>query len=65
MVRFADDFIMGFERLEDAQKVRRVIDKRFVRFGLRINAEKARLGHARLAGRRIMISGADFALLQH
>ena len=43
MVRFADDFIMGFERLEDAQKVLRVIDKRFARFGLKINAEKTRL----------------------
>jgi RNA-directed DNA polymerase len=43
MVRFADDFIMGFERLEDAQKVMRVIDKRFARFGLKINAEKTRL----------------------
>ena len=28
MVRFADDFVMGFERLEDAQKVRRVLAKR-------------------------------------
>jgi RNA-directed DNA polymerase len=43
MVRFADDFIMGFERLEAAQKVMRVIDKRFARFGLKINAEKTRL----------------------
>ena len=43
MVRFADDFVMGFERLEDAQKVMRVIDKRFARFGLKINAEKTRL----------------------
>lgn len=43
MVRFADDFIMGFEHLEDAQKVRRVIDKRFARFGLKVNAEKTRL----------------------
>ena len=43
MVRFADDFIMGFEHLEDAQKVMRVIDKRFARFGLKVNAEKTRL----------------------
>lgn len=43
MVRFADDFVMGFERLEDAEKVRRVIDKRFTRFGLKINADKTRL----------------------
>ena len=43
MVRFADDFIMGFERLEDAQKVQRVLAKRCARFGLEINAEKTRL----------------------
>lgn len=43
MVRFADDFVMGFERLEDAQKVQRVIEKRFARFGLKINAQKTRL----------------------
>jgi len=43
MVRFADDFIMGFERLEDAHKVMRVIGKRFARFGLKINEHKTRL----------------------
>ena len=43
MVRFADDFVMGFEREEDAHKVQRVIAKRFARFGLQINAEKTRL----------------------
>jgi hypothetical protein len=43
LVRFADDFVMGFERLEDAQKVQRVIAQRFARFGLKINAEKTRL----------------------
>lgn len=43
MVRFADDFVMGFERLEDACKVQRVLTKRFARYGLKINAEKTRL----------------------
>lgn len=43
MVRFADDFVMGFENLEDAQKVLRVIEKRFARFGLKINAQKTRM----------------------
>ncbi len=43
MVRFADDFVMGFESLEDAQKVQRVIEKRFARFGLVINAQKTRM----------------------
>jgi hypothetical protein len=43
MVRFADDFIMGFERLEDVDKVQRVIAKRFAKFGLEINTKKTRL----------------------
>ena len=43
MVRFADDFVMGFARREDAVKVQRVIEERFARFGLKINAEKTRL----------------------
>jgi group II intron reverse transcriptase/maturase len=43
MVRWADDFIMGFERVEDVEKVQKVIAKRFARFGLKINAEKTRL----------------------
>jgi len=54
MVRFADDFIMGFERLEDVEKVQRVIAKRFAKFGLKINAKKTRLvsfGRPPLGGR--------------
>ena len=43
MVRYADDFVMGFERLEDVHKVQRVIANRFARFGLKINTEKTRL----------------------
>lgn len=43
MVRFADDFIMGFECLEDVEKVQRVIGKRFAKYGLEINVKKTRL----------------------
>jgi RNA-directed DNA polymerase len=43
MVRFADDFIMGFEDLKDVEKVQKVIGQRFERFGLEINTEKTRL----------------------
>ena len=43
MVRFADDFIMGFENLRDVERVQKVIGQRFDRFGLKINAEKTRL----------------------
>ena len=43
MVRWADDFVMGFECLEDVRKVQRVIVKRFARYGLKINTGKTRL----------------------
>jgi RNA-directed DNA polymerase len=43
LVRFADDFVMGFETLADAQKVLRVIAKRLARYGLKINADKTRM----------------------
>ncbi|HRY31357.1 MAG TPA: reverse transcriptase domain-containing protein [Bacteroidales bacterium] len=43
MVRYADDFVMGFERKEDAQRVMKVIFKRFSKYGLRLHPEKTRM----------------------
>lgn len=43
MVRFADDFVMGFETEEDARRVYAVLFKRFEKHGLRIHPEKTRL----------------------
>ena len=43
LVRFADDFVMGYAFKGDAEKVFRVLPKRFERFGLSIHAEKSRL----------------------
>jgi len=43
LVRFADDFIVGFERKEDAEKVYRVLFKRFEKYGLSLHPEKTRL----------------------
>ena len=43
MVRFADDFIMGFEDQRDAQRVYEVLYKRFAKHGLTIHPEKTRL----------------------
>lgn len=42
LVRFADDFVLAFETLEDAERVRAVLDKRMERYGLRVHAEKTR-----------------------
>lgn len=43
LVRFADDFICGFERRDDAERVLGVLGKRLGRFGLRLHPEKTRL----------------------
>jgi len=43
LVRFADDFILGFEKQEDAEKVYRVLFRRFEKYGLRLHEEKTRL----------------------
>jgi RNA-directed DNA polymerase len=43
LARFADDFVMGFSLKSDAERVYRVLPKRFERFGLRIHPEKSRM----------------------
>jgi len=43
LIRYCDDFIIGFERQEDAQRVREVLGKRMARFGLTLQPEKTRL----------------------
>ena len=43
LVRYADDFILGFENKEDAEKVYRVLFRRFEKYGLSLHAEKTRL----------------------
>jgi RNA-directed DNA polymerase len=43
LVRFADDFVQGFEFKEDAEKVYAVLFRRFEKFGLKLHEEKTRL----------------------
>ena len=43
MVRYADDFVMGFEREDDARRVLSVLPRRLERFRLTMNPEKTRL----------------------
>ncbi len=42
-VRFADDFIIGCEREDDARRIVDVLPKRFARFGLAIHPDKSNL----------------------
>jgi group II intron reverse transcriptase/maturase len=43
LIRYCDDFIIGFEREDDARRVRVVLEKRLGRFGLTLHPDKTRL----------------------
>jgi RNA-directed DNA polymerase len=43
LIRYADDFVMGFACEEDARKVLDVLPKRFAKYGLTIHPDKTRL----------------------
>lgn len=43
MVRYADDFVMGFEKGRDAWRMRTELVTRFTIFGLALNEKKTRL----------------------
>lgn len=43
LVRYADDFVIGFECEEDARRVHEVLPKRFARYGLTLHPDKTRL----------------------
>ena len=43
LIRYGDDFLLGFERLDDAQRVMAVLGKRLGRFGLTLHPDKTRL----------------------
>jgi RNA-directed DNA polymerase len=43
IVRYADDFIVGFQYREEAQRFQRELRERFAKFGLELKAEKTRI----------------------
>jgi group II intron reverse transcriptase/maturase len=43
LVRYADDFVILFERKDDAERVMKVLEQRMARFGLALHPEKTRL----------------------
>lgn len=43
IVRYADDFVMGFQYRADAEKMRRELKERLARFNLELHGEKTRL----------------------
>jgi group II intron reverse transcriptase/maturase len=45
LIRYADDFVIGFEREDDAKRVMAVIGQRMTKYGLTLHPEKTRLLH--------------------
>jgi RNA-directed DNA polymerase len=43
LIRYADDFVIGFERRDDAERVLEVLHKRMARYGLTLHPDKTRL----------------------
>jgi group II intron reverse transcriptase/maturase len=43
LVRYCDDFVLGFERQEDAERVMAVLSKRLGKYGLTLHPDKTRL----------------------
>lgn len=43
IVRYADDFVMGFQYQHDAERFRKALEARMQEFGLEMNSEKTRL----------------------
>ena len=43
LIRYCDDFLIGFEREDDARRVHAVLGKRMERFGLTLHPDKTRL----------------------
>ena len=43
IVRYADDFVMGFQYWADAARMRRELEERLAKFNLELNGEKTRL----------------------
>jgi hypothetical protein len=55
ITRFADDYVLGFERREDAVRVLNVLPKRFARYGLSLHPEKTRRNRLAPALRKAQI----------
>jgi len=51
LIRYADDFVIAFEREDDAKRVERVLGRRFERFGLKLHPYGVSLRLARVRRR--------------
>jgi RNA-directed DNA polymerase len=62
LVRYADDFVMGFACEEDARRVLDVLPKRFGKYGLTIHPDKTRLVPFVRPPRRLLPAGSAGAV---
>ena len=74
-MRYADDFVIGFEHRDDAERVMAVLPKRLGRYGLTLQPDKTRLvpfglpapaaagrqrsGHVRLLGVHALLAAGS------
>jgi len=68
LIRFADDFVMGFTHKEDAERVLAVLPKRLGKYNLTLHPEKTRLihlGEEEKGGNRHESSCFDFLGFTH
>jgi hypothetical protein len=61
LVRYADDFVMGFACERDARRVLEVLPKRFGKYGLTIHPDKTRLLPFERPGKRSSTLGSGQA----
>ena len=52
LIRYADDFVIGVSREDDARRVLEVLPKRMSKYGLTVHPEKTRAGAVPTASRR-------------
>jgi len=60
LIRYADDFVVGFSHEEDARRVMAVLPKRFGKYGLTIHPDKTRLMPFRRPPHRRPPSGTGY-----
>jgi RNA-directed DNA polymerase len=51
LIRYADDFVIAFQKRSDAERVYKVLGLRFERYGLRLHPDKTRLVNVQRPGR--------------
>jgi group II intron reverse transcriptase/maturase len=65
LIRYADDFVIVCERLDDAERIYEVLPKRFSKYGLTLHVEKTKLLDFRRPGGSAEPASFDFLGFTH